>query len=73
MNDRYKHVAQWTSTLTTYAYPSFGDLPTNAIDTGLVLGVLEPIWTTKTETASRVRGRYAKRERSTTFGTTRVA
>jgi integrase len=52
-----KHAAQWTSTLVTYAYPSIGDLPINAIDTGLVLGVLEPIWTKKTETASRVRGR----------------
>ena len=28
-----------------------------AIDTGLVLKVLEPIWTTKPETAGRVRGR----------------
>jgi integrase len=52
-----KHAAQWTATLTTYAYPSMGELPINAIDTGLVLGVLEPIWTKKTETASRVRGR----------------
>jgi Arm DNA-binding domain len=52
-----KHVAQWTSTLATYAYPSIGGLPINAIDTGLVLGVIEPIWTAKTETASRVRGR----------------
>jgi integrase len=52
-----KHGAQWTSTLEAYAYPLIGDLPINGIDTGLVLKVLEPIWTTKTETASRVRGR----------------
>ncbi|MBB3264077.1 integrase [Azospirillum sp. OGB3] len=52
-----KHGAQWTSTLETYAYPLIGSLPINAIDTNLVLKVLEPIWTTKTETASRVRGR----------------
>jgi integrase len=52
-----KHAAQWTSTLETYAYPTFGTLPVAAIDTGLVMKVLEPIWTTKTETATRVRGR----------------
>lgn len=52
-----KHGGQWTSTLETYAYPSIGELPISGIDTGLVLKVLEPIWTTKTETASRVRGR----------------
>ena len=52
-----KHVAQWTSTLEAYAYPSFGDLSVAAVDTGLVMKALEPIWITKTETASRVRGR----------------
>ncbi|WP_237051307.1 tyrosine-type recombinase/integrase [Magnetospirillum sp. ME-1] len=52
-----KHGAQWTSTLETYVYPSFGSLPVNAVDTGLVMKVLEPIWSTKTETANRVRGR----------------
>ncbi|MDX9861252.1 MAG: Arm DNA-binding domain-containing protein, partial [Rhodospirillales bacterium] len=52
-----KHAAQWTSTLTTYAFPVIGELPVSAVDTGLVMKVLEPIWTTKTETASRVRGR----------------
>lgn len=52
-----KHGAQWSATLETYAYPSIGALPIGDIDTGLVLRVLEPIWTTKTETASRVRGR----------------
>lgn len=52
-----KHVAQWTATLETYAYPVFGDLPVADVDTGLVLRVLEPIWTQKPETASRVRGR----------------
>ena len=40
-----------------YAYPVLGDLPVDAIDTGLVLRVLEPIWSTKPETAGRVRGR----------------
>jgi integrase len=52
-----KHAKQWTATLTTYATPVFGHLPVAAIDTGLVLKVLEPIWATKSETASRVRGR----------------
>lgn len=52
-----KHAEQWTSTMTTYVYPVFGDVPVSLIDTPLVLKVLEPIWTEKTETASRVRGR----------------
>jgi integrase len=52
-----KHTAQWTATLATYAYPVFGGQPVAAIDTSMVLKVLEPIWNTKTETASRVRGR----------------
>jgi hypothetical protein len=45
------------STLATYAHPIIGALPVQAVDTGLVLKVLEPIWTMKPETASRVRGR----------------
>jgi integrase len=48
---------QWTRSLTAYVYPRLGDLPVAAIDTGLVMSVLEPIWKTKPETASRVRGR----------------
>lgn len=52
-----KHGAQWGSTLEAYAYPVLGPLPVDAVDTGLVVKVLEPIWATKTETASRVRGR----------------
>lgn len=52
-----KHANQWSATLATYAYPVFGDLPVQAVDTGLVMRVLEPIWTTKTETAVRLRGR----------------
>lgn len=52
-----KHAAQWGSTLETYVYPTMGALPVAAIDTGLVVKVLEPIWSTKTETAGRVRGR----------------
>ena len=52
-----KHAAQWPSTLATYAYPVFGELAVQAIDVGLVMKAVEPIWTTKPETASRVRGR----------------
>ena len=52
-----KHAAQWTSTLRTYAYPLIGDISLQAIDTGLVMKVVEPIWATKPETANRVRGR----------------
>ncbi|MBM3516340.1 MAG: DUF4102 domain-containing protein, partial [Alphaproteobacteria bacterium] len=52
-----KHGEQWISTLTTYAYPVFGDLPVAAVDVGMVMKVLEPIWTAKPETASRLRGR----------------
>jgi integrase len=52
-----KHAAQWAATLETYAYPVIGDLPVQAVDTGLVSKILDPIWSTKTETASRVRGR----------------
>lgn len=52
-----KHNDQWESTLERFAYPVIGDLPIAAIDTGLVMRVLEPIWSTKLETASRIRGR----------------
>jgi integrase len=52
-----KHAAQWPATLVAYVYPVFGDLPVEAVDTGLVMKAPEPIWTTKPETASRVRGR----------------
>jgi integrase len=52
-----KHAAQWPATLQSYAYPVFGDLPVAAVDTALVMKAIEPIWLTKTETASRTRGR----------------
>lgn len=52
-----KHASQWTATLATYAEPVIGGLSVQAIDTVVVLKVLEPIWTRKPETASRLRGR----------------
>jgi integrase len=52
-----KHAAQWKTTLQTYAYPVMGNASVQAIDVAMVMKVLEPIWPTKTETASRVRQR----------------
>jgi integrase len=52
-----KHRYQWSQTLEQFVYPEIGSLPVQAVDTTLVLKVLEPIWTTKPETASRVRQR----------------
>lgn len=55
-----KHGDQWRSTLATYATPVIGDLPVAQIETSHVLRILSPIWTTKTETATRIRGRLEK-------------
>lgn len=52
-----KHGAQWTATLESYAYPVIGDLPVQSVETGHISDILEPIWSTKAETAGRVRGR----------------
>jgi integrase len=52
-----KHAKLWASSLEAYAHPLIGSLPVADIDVRLVLKVLEPIWTEKTETASRVRQR----------------
>jgi len=52
-----KHKSQWIGTLETYASPIIGRLPVSDIQLPHVLQVLEPIWHTKTETASRVRQR----------------
>jgi integrase len=55
-----KHGAQWRATLAQYAFPKIGAIPLSGIDTPDVLRVLEPIWATKSETASRVRGRIER-------------
>jgi integrase len=52
-----KHSAQWKATLEQYAKPVIGHLPVSDISLPHIVKVLEPIWTTKTETASRLRGR----------------
>lgn len=52
-----KHTQQWRNSLETYAYPVIGSLLVGDVNQNNVLAVLEPIWKTKTETASRLRGR----------------
>ncbi len=52
-----KHRAQWRSTLDAYAFPRIGDKAVGAISTDDVLGCLNAVWTTKPETATRLRGR----------------
>lgn len=52
-----KHRQQWENTLAQHAGPELGGLPVSRIGTPQIIRVLEPIWTTKNETASRLRGR----------------
>jgi hypothetical protein len=52
-----KHAGQWESTLRLHASPVIGKLAVDQVDLQHVLRILEPIWRTRTETASRVRGR----------------
>ena len=52
-----KHKAQWFATVRAYAFPVLGKKKLSEIKRADVLAVLQPIWSTKTETASRVRGR----------------
>ena len=55
-----KHGDQWANTLKMYASPIIGKLLVRDVETAHVVKVLEPVWITKTETASRVRGRLEK-------------
>ena len=52
-----KHRAQWSSSLAIYAYPVLGSVHVADVDLAHVTKVLDPIWSTKSETASRVRSR----------------
>lgn len=52
-----KHGKQWLATLEQYAFPVIGKLNVGDVGTGHMLEILTPIWSTKTETATRVRGR----------------
>lgn len=47
---------QRASTLKTYVYSEIGHLPVSGVTTALVPKILRPIWTTKSGTASGVRG-----------------
>ena len=63
-----KHAQQWENTLAAYVYPKFGHVSVSLVDTGMVLDALqqsvgkpgETLWLSKTETASRLRGRIEK-------------
>ncbi len=52
-----RHVANWMQTLERHAMPALGNTPLDHIDRGEVLGVLKRIWTSRPETARRVRQR----------------
>jgi integrase len=52
-----KHATQWGTSLRDHVSPVFGAFPVAAVDTGLVLKALEPLWTTKHVTAQRLRTR----------------
>jgi integrase len=52
-----RHRQAWRNSLRDYVFPAIGHLPVADVDTVAVLQVLRAIWGTKTETASRVRGR----------------
>jgi phage terminase large subunit-like protein len=52
-----KHAQQWENTLTQYASPIIGRVLVRDVDTGLVMRVLQPLWSTRPVTAGRLRGR----------------
>lgn len=52
-----KFRAQWKKTVEVYASPTIGKLSVGAVDTGHMVKLLQPIWRTKPETATRVRAR----------------
>ena len=54
-----KHRQQWRNTLEQYGKP-LADIPIDQVTTQDILEVLQPIWLTKPETASRVRGRIER-------------
>jgi integrase len=55
-----RHWEQWRQSLDNYILPVLGELDVASIDTEHVMKVLSPIWDTKPETASRVRGRIER-------------
>ena len=55
-----KHYLQWLSTLETYCFPIIGEKNINLVDVDDLLGILGPIWNTKTESATRIRERVER-------------
>ena len=55
-----RHAQQWRSSLDRYVMPTLGDMAVSEIDTSNVMRILEPLWASRTETASRVRGRIER-------------
>lgn len=55
-----KHASQWSNSLRDHAHPIIGKLPVDAITVDHIRRILKPIWNTKNETASRVRGRIER-------------
>ena len=51
------HARGWIQTLERHAFPTLAQMRVDAISRPDVLGVLEPIWTTRPETARRLRQR----------------
>lgn len=54
-----KHAEQWITSIIQYAVPVIGSRAVSEITTLECLNVLKPIWSEKTETASRLRQRMA--------------
>ncbi|MDE2135502.1 MAG: integrase arm-type DNA-binding domain-containing protein [Alphaproteobacteria bacterium] len=52
-----KHREQWGHSLASFAYPKIGNMLVRDVELPHVMAILEPIWQTKTETATRLRGR----------------
>ena len=55
-----KNGQQWENTLAAYASPIIGSLPVASVDTARVMTIRSPIWSEKTETASRLLGRIER-------------
>ena len=55
-----KHIAQWSNSLKAYAWPVLGSITVDLASREHIVQILEPIWLTKPETASRIRGRMEK-------------
>ncbi|WP_292068278.1 site-specific integrase [Marivita sp. XM-24bin2] len=55
-----KYRSQWVASVKKYALPVLGDLPIREVGFEEVLQVLKPLWTEKTETATKLQGRLYK-------------